>query len=99
MTLEARDVFFRVKDLLVNASQLVLMNETDPLILYTDASAVPIGGVLQNGVENPSFLFLISCRINHEMRNHGARVVRFRLLRQTTYSLSYGKTLYSEDGP
>ena len=33
------------------------------------------------------------------MGNHGARVVRFRLLRQPTHSLSYGKTMYSEYGP
>ena len=46
MTPEARDAFLRVKDLLVNASQLVIMNETDPLILYTEASTVSIGRVL-----------------------------------------------------
>ena len=33
------------------------------------------------------------------MGNHRATVVRFRLLRQTTYSLSYGKAIFSEDGP
>ena len=33
------------------------------------------------------------------MGNYGARVVRFRLLRQITYFLSYGKAIYSEDGP
>jgi hypothetical protein len=35
------------------------MNETDPLILYTDASTVSIGGVLmqeQNGIGNPFFI-------------------------------------------
>ena len=56
MTPEVRDAFFRVKYLLVNASQLVIMNETDPLILYTDASTVSVGGVLmqeKNGVEKP----------------------------------------------
>ena len=56
MTLEERDAFFRVKDLLVNVSQLVIMNETEPFILYTDASTVSIHGVLmqeQNRVEKP----------------------------------------------
>jgi len=46
----------RVKDLLVNASQLVIMNKADPLILYTDASTVSIVGVLlqeRNGLEKP----------------------------------------------
>ena len=65
MTPEARDAFFRVKDLLVNSAQLVIMNETDPLILYTDASTVSIGGVLmqeQNGIENQLFSSHISCR-------------------------------------
>ena len=41
---------------MVNAAQLVIMNEIDPLILYTDASTVSIGGVLmqeQNGIEKP----------------------------------------------
>ena len=33
------------------------------------------------------------------MGNHRARGVRFRLLRQMIYFLSYGKTIYSEDGP
>ena len=56
MTPEARDAFFRVIDFSVHASQLVIMNETDPLILYTDASTVSIGRVLmqeQNGIEKP----------------------------------------------
>ena len=43
-----------------------------------------------------SFSFLISYRIK---RRDEARVVRFRLLLQATHSLSYGKTIYSEDGP
>ena len=41
-------------DLLSQSSQLVIMNEGDPLILYTDASSKAIGGVLmqvQNGIE------------------------------------------------
>ena len=33
------------------------------------------------------------------MGYHGARVVCFRLLRQATHSLSYGQTIYNEDGP
>ena len=61
MTQEARDTCFRVKDLLISASQLVIKNETDPLILYTDAYAVSIGGVFmqeQNGIEN-SIIFIL----------------------------------------
>jgi len=61
MTQEARDTCFRVKDLLISASQLVIKNETDPLILYTDACAVSIGGVFmqeQNGIEN-SIIFIL----------------------------------------
>ena len=37
MTQEARDTYFRVKDLLVDSAQLVIMNEKDTLLLYTDA--------------------------------------------------------------
>ena len=63
MTPEARDAFFRVKDLLDHASQLVIMNETDPFILYTGAGTVSIGGVLMqepNGIEEPIiFIFHI----------------------------------------
>jgi len=33
------------------------------------------------------------------MGNHGVAVVRFRLLRQATHSLSDVQTIYSEDGP
>ena len=57
MTAEAREAIFRVKDLLVHASQLVIMNETDPLILYTETSTVSIGGVLMQEQ------IRVSCRI------------------------------------
>ena len=56
MTQEARDEFVCVKDLLVECTQLVIMKEEDPLLLYTDTSAKAIGGVLtqvQNGIEKP----------------------------------------------
>ena len=33
------------------------------------------------------------------MGNHGARALRFRVLRQATRPLPYGKTFYSEDIP
>ena len=48
--------FALIKDLLSKSSQLVIMNEQDPLILYTDASTRAIGGVLmqiQDGIEKP----------------------------------------------
>ena len=93
---------FWVKDLLINASQLVIMNETDPLILHTDATTLSIGGVLmqeQNGVRK-TVIF-----IAHILSDQATRwrimelVVRFRLLRQATHSLFYGEKFYSEDGP
>ena len=40
----------------MQSSQLVIMNEEDPLILYTDVSTKAIGGVLmqvQKGIEKP----------------------------------------------
>ena len=52
MSQEGRKAFF----LLSQSSQLVIMKEEDPLILYTDASTKAIGSVLmqvQNGIENP----------------------------------------------
>jgi RNase H-like domain found in reverse transcriptase len=42
----ARVAFHTVKELLENSAELVLMNEKDPLILYTDVSTNAIGGVL-----------------------------------------------------
>jgi len=71
MTPEARD---RVKDLLVNASQLVIMNENDPVELYTEASTKSIGGVLiqeQNEGEPPQFHFSYLVGLNNEIRGHG----------------------------
>ena len=38
MSQEGRAVFALIKDPLSQSSQLVIMNEEDPLILYTDAS-------------------------------------------------------------
>jgi len=49
MNQEARDAMLRVKDYLVNASSLVIMNENHPL-----ARTMSVGGVLmqeQNGIE------------------------------------------------
>ena len=45
-TQEGRAAFALIKDLLSKSSLLVIMNEEDPIILYTDASAKAIGGVL-----------------------------------------------------
>ena len=56
MTQEARDAFFRVKDLFVYSAPLIIMKEQDPQLLHTDASTKTIGGVLMqvhNGVEKP----------------------------------------------
>ena len=46
MTQEGRAAFALIKDLGSNSSQLVIMNEEDPLILYTIAGTRAIGGVL-----------------------------------------------------
>ena len=56
MSQEGRAAFSHIKDLLSQSSQLMIMNEEDPLILYTDASTKAIGGVLmqvQKGIEKP----------------------------------------------
>ena len=53
---EGQAAFAHIKDLLSQSSQLVIMNEEDLLILYTDASTKEICGVLmqvQNGIEKP----------------------------------------------
>ena len=58
MTLEARDAFLGSKMRI--GQRIVIMNETDPLILYADASTVSIGEVLmqeQNGIEK-SIIFI-----------------------------------------
>ena len=53
MSQEGRAAFAHIKDLLSQSSQLVIMNEEDPLILYTDVSTKAIMQV-QNGIENSS---------------------------------------------
>ena len=45
------------------------------------------------------FYFSYLVGSSDEMGYHGARALCFRLLRQATHSLSYGETIYSEDGP
>jgi hypothetical protein len=52
----ARNSFEKIKDLLVQRTKLTIMNEQDPLVLYTDASTKAIAGVLmqiQGGIEKP----------------------------------------------
>ena len=90
---------FWIKDLLVNASQLVIMNENEPLVLYADASTISVGGVLvqeqKEWNRNTNHIHL-SHRVgsSNEMGYHGARVVCFRFLRQyeilSSYTLSLG---------
>jgi len=46
MTNEDRAAFSHINELLDKSSQLIIMNEEDPLILYADASIKEIGGVL-----------------------------------------------------
>ena len=55
MSQEGRAAFSLIQDLLSQSSQLVIMNEEDPLILYTDASTKAIGVLMQvqNGIEKP----------------------------------------------
>jgi len=74
-----------VKYLLVKASQLVIINETDPLILCTDGSTVSIGGVLlmqkQNGLEKPIIF------ISHILSD---QATRWRILELELYSFVNG---------
>jgi len=56
MTHEGRSAFAHIKGLLAKLSQLVIINEKDPLILCTDSSTRALGGVLmqfQIGIEKP----------------------------------------------
>ena len=53
---QGQAAFAHIKGLMAKSSQTVIMNEEDPLILYTDASTKAIGGVLmqlQNGIVKP----------------------------------------------
>ena len=56
MTEDALSAFVRVKDMVMAHTTRVLMNDSDPFILYTDASTRAVGGVLmqvQGGREKP----------------------------------------------
>jgi RNase H-like domain found in reverse transcriptase len=46
MTTLATHAFETIQDLLLHHATLIIMNEYDPLILYTDASTKAIAGVL-----------------------------------------------------
>ena len=73
MSQEGRVAFSLIKDLLSQSSQLVIMNEEDPSILYTYANPRAIGGVLmqvQNG-ETHNLRFTYSLRSDHSLGNHG----------------------------
>ena len=101
MTLEAKYAIFRVKDLLVNASQLMIMNETNSLVLYTDANRWSIDAITKWHRKTNYFYFSYLVGSSDEMGNHGARDVRFR----TTTTVASNKSLlillesYRKDGP
>jgi hypothetical protein len=70
MTASAKLAFSTIKDLLLESSKLTLMTEEDPLILYTDASTMAIGGVLmqiQGGQEFPC------CFVSHALSDQATR--------------------------
>ena len=56
MTEEALSTFVRVKDMVMAHTTRVVMNDSDPLILYTDASTRAVGVLMQvqGGREKPS---------------------------------------------
>ena len=88
MTEEALSAFVRVKDMVMAHTTRVLMNDSDPLILYTDASTRAVGGVLmqvQGGRERPCVF--VSHTLSEQATRwskggDGAKTVRLRLLRQ-----------------
>ena len=56
MSQDGSATFAHIKDLLSQSYQLVIMNEEDPFILYSDANTKAIGRVLMqvpNGIEKP----------------------------------------------
>ena len=103
MTQEGRAAFAHIKRLLAHqASQLVIMNEEDPLILYTNVSTKAIRGVLmqlENGIEK--LVIFVSHILSDQatLANHGVGTLCFRLLCKTTCSQSKRKDFYSSYRP
>ena len=71
------------KRILAKSPQLVILNEEDPLILYTDVSTKAIGGVLiqlRNGIENP--MIFVSYIISNQ-------ATRWRIMELELYAFVY----------
>ena len=106
MSQEGRAAFAHIKDLLSQSSQLVIMNEEDPLILYTDASTKAIGGVhhqvayasSKGNREACNLHFSFSLRSGHALGYHGIGTLRVRLLCEESHTLPTWKAIHSSHG-
>ena len=85
----ARISFEKIKDLLVQRTKLTIMNEQDPLVLYTDASTKAIAGVLvqiQDGMEKPCLF------VSHALLEQASR---WRIMELELYAFVYCVKLLS----
>jgi hypothetical protein len=99
----ARVAFEAIKGVLAQHTKLTSINEVDPLILYTDASTISIGGVLmqvQSGVEKPCVF------ISHTLSDQATRweimeleLYAFVFLCKATSSIPIGPSFYRSNGP
>jgi cleavage and polyadenylation specificity factor subunit 1 len=83
LTETPRFAFNNIKNLLLNSATLVIMNEEDPLILYTDASTKAVGGVLmqvQGGIEKPCIF------VSHVL---STQATRWGIMELELYALVY----------
>ena len=83
MTWNSRAAFVHIKGILAESSQLVILNEKDPFIHFTDASTKAIGGVLmqlQNGIEKP---------VIFESHNLSDQATRWGIMELELYAFVY----------
>jgi RNase H-like domain found in reverse transcriptase len=72
MTRAALLAFRTIKDLLLESSELTIMTEKDPLVLYTDASTTTIGGA--SGFDaNPISREFPCCFVSHALSDQATR--------------------------
>jgi len=99
MSHEGRAAFSHIKDLLSQSSQLVIMNEEDPLILYTDASTKAIVACSCKSKMGLRSLLSSSHMLSQIRPRVGVSSWNSIPLREESHSLSLWQAIYGPSGP
>ena len=103
MTRKSRAAFVHIKGLLAKSFELVIMNEEDPLILYTESFRKGIWRFLNAAAKlnrkNSDFCIIHPIGSGYSLGNHGPGTLCIRQLCQATWSLFIGKAFNSSYRP